>query len=231
MKKIRILDAFQIKVILIILMTLDHLHYLNNIISPNVISVFSVISRGVAPMFAFFAVEGIRHTGNVKKYCFRLFALAGIVFAGNTILNRIFSSAAEFQPINNNVIFTLAMGVLALAIIQWSKDKKRRTLYLILSANCFITGFLWGEWGTVLLPFMFIQYFFQKNVAYRIAGYILIQIIALLLPFSEPLYFLVFPFILLYNGRRGIKTDFGKYFFYFYYPIHLWIIYIIRYIG
>ena len=123
------------------------------------------------------------------------------------------------------------MGVLALAIIQWSKDKKRRTLYLILSANCFITGFLWGEWGTVLLPFMFIQYFFQKNVAYRIAGYILIQIIALLLPFSEPLYFLVFPFILLYNGRRGIKTDFGKYFFYFYYPIHLWIIYIIRYIG
>ncbi|MBD5549290.1 MAG: hypothetical protein HDQ97_18205 [Lachnospiraceae bacterium] len=60
---------------------------------------------------------------------------------------------------------------------------------------------------------------------------LLIGVFANLLPFGEPFYFLVFPFILLYNGERGPKSNFNKYFFYIFYPVHLWIIAIINFIA
>ncbi|WP_269719694.1 TraX family protein [Bacillus sp. AP8] len=37
------------------------------------------------------------------------------------------------------------------------------------------------------------------------------------------------PFILLYNGKRGLNNPITKYMFYIFYPLHLWIIYIISY--
>lgn len=221
-------------------MFLDHLHYINNFVSPEFVIIFNIISRCVAPMFAYLAVEGILHTHNLKKYCLRLFTLAGIVFLGNSILNVIFRIFSQPIPdneqvllfINNNVVFSIALGVLVIALIQWGKNKKatkRRCLYAI-SVICFIIGFLWMEWGTIILPFMFIQYFFRDKKAIRFLGYGLIEIIAILLPFSEPFYFLVFPFIILYNGERGSKTNFSKYIFYIFYPVHLWIIAIINFI-
>lgn len=42
--------------------------------------------------------------------------------------------------------------------------------------------------------------------------------------------FAVIFFILLYNGKRGKNTAFTKYMFYIIYPIHLWILMILRYI-
>lgn len=93
---------------------------------------------------------------------------------------------------------------------------ERICLYVI-SMLCFIIGFLWGEWGTVVLPFIFIEYFFRDKKVIRFLGYALIEVFAILLPFGEPFYFLVFPFILLYNGERGPKTNFSKYFFYIFY--------------
>jgi len=219
-------------------MLLDHLHYINNLIPPEAVSIFTAICRCAAAMYAYLAVEGILHTRNFKKYCLRLSILAGAIFIGNAILNAIFQIFTESLPdnermllfVNNNVIFTLALGVLVIALIQWGKDKQttaRRGLYAI-SMICFIIGFFWGEWGTVLLPFMFIEYFFRDKKAIRFLGYGSIEIIAILLPFGEPFYFLVFPFILLYNGERGPKTSFSKYFFYIFYPVHLWIIAIIN---
>lgn len=39
------------------------------------------------------------------------------------------------------------------------------------------------------------------------------------------------PFILLYNGNRGMNNVFTKYMFYFFYPVHLWAIYMISYLN
>ena len=242
MEKCKVFNAFQIKILMAILMLFDHLRYISNFIPPEVASVFTIISRCVAPMFAYLVVEGIRHTRNMKKYCLRLSILVVIMFVGNAILNTFFQSFSRSLSdmerrhllINNNVIFTLAMGVFAVVLIQRAKDttKARDTtkLLYVIALICFMAGFIWGEWGTVLLPFMVIEYFFQNKKVIRYLGYCLIEIVAILLPFSEPLYFLVFPFILLYNGERGPKTRFSKYFFYIFYPIHIWVIYIINFI-
>lgn len=240
MDKFKIMNGFQLKLLMAGLMLLDHLRFINNLIPSEVASVFTMISRCVAPMFAYFAVEGILHTRNLKKYCLRLSILAGAVSIGNAILNTIFrifsQSLVDNEQVrlytNNNVIFTLALGVLVIVLIKWGKEKQpasRGFLYVI-SFICFIIGFLWGEWGSVILPFMFIQYFFRDKKVIRLIGYVLIEIVAILLPYGEPFYFLVFPVMLLYNGERGPRTRFSKNFFYIFYPVHLWIIYIINFI-
>ncbi len=239
MEKFKLMNAFQIKGLMVILMILDHLRYINHLVSPEMSSFFTVISRCVAPMFAYFAVEGIRHTHNLKKYCLRLSILAGIVFVGNITLNTFFKifadvlSGREQQILyrSDNVIFTLALGVFAILSVQEGMRKQgiwKICLYITSSISFFL-GFFWGEWGTVILPFMFVEYFFHDKKVIRFIGYGLIEVISLVLPFGEPLYFLVFPFMLLYNGERGPQTKFSKYFFYAFYPIHLWIIAIINF--
>ena len=184
MSKFKIMNAFQIKLLMVLLMLLDHLRYINNFIPSDIASFFTFISRCVAPMFAYFAVEGIRNTHNLKKYCLRLVIFAGITFAGNKILNSILESMLKHEQIllfrNNNVIFTLALGVIVIALIQWGKDKQtieRISLYA-LSMLCFIIGFLYGEWGTVILPFIFIEYFFRDKKVIRFLGYALIEVFA-----------------------------------------------------
>lgn len=183
-------------------------------------------------MFAYLAVEGIRYTRNLKHYCLRLSAFAGIVFMGNGILKMILRRfvMGRTRSLENNVIFTLALGVLAIALILWGKAKqdKSRALFYVLSGVCFATGFFCGEWGSVLLPFMFIEYFFHEKKWLRFAGYVLIEAVTFLLPFGETYWFIVFPFILLYNGERGPETNFSKYFFYVFYPVHLWVIAVIN---
>ena len=223
MSKVKVLNAWHIKLLMAALMALNHLHYIQNLVPSETAYVFTIISRCVAPMFGYLAVEGIKHTRNLKMYCLRLIILAGIMFAGNAIINTALQS-----NIDNNVIFTLAMGVVVIALIIWGKEKKNTFLY-ILAGICFIVGSLWGEWGTVLLPFMTVTYLFREKRVFLCIGYVLIGIIAFLIPWGEPWWFIVFPFIFLYNGERGPNTRLTKYFFYVFYPLHLWIIAIINF--
>lgn len=231
MDQLKVMNAFQLKLLMAFLMVLNHICYIGHLVSDGMVSVFTIISRCVAPMFAYFAVEGIRNTRNIKNYCLRLSLLAGIVFIGNGILKAVLGNFTtdRIRALENNVIFTLALGVVAIALTQWGKSKQGmvgKGCY-VLSAVCFVTGFFWGEWGSVLLPFLFIEYFFYKKRMIRFVGYVLIEAIAVLLPFSEPYWFLVFPFIFLYNGERGPNTKFCQYFFYVFYPVHLWVIAVI----
>ena len=66
------LNAFHIKLLMAALMVLDHLRFVHGLVTPVTASFFTLISQCVAPMFAYLAVEGIRHTGDLKKYCQRL---------------------------------------------------------------------------------------------------------------------------------------------------------------
>lgn len=47
---------------------------------------------------------------------------------------------------------------------------------------------------------------------------------------SDWLFITVLPFISLYNGERGPVTKWSKYFFYVFYPAHLWSIALIAYL-
>ena len=225
MGKIKILNAWHLKLIMVVLMSLDHIRHIENIIPSDVGFVINIVSRCVAPVFAFLVVEGIIHTSNLIKYIVRLFLFAGITFAGSNILS-IFLGRQWL--LNTNVLIALAFSSLGIALIIWGKEKKKNILY-VLSVICFATGFLFGEWGTIIVPFMVLTYFFQSKSLYKYIGYGIICIIAVLIPFSEPYWFIALPFILLYNGERGLNTIFSKYFFYIFYPVHLWVLATINY--
>lgn len=238
--KLKILNAFQIKLLMAFLMLLDHLHYIHGLVPPETRAVLTLISRCVAPMFAYLAVEGIRHTHDLKRYCQRLAVWAAVVYMGNALLNRLFRIMSGTLPEaerallyrNSNAVFTLALGTIGIALVLWGKRQKTAAgkWAYVLSAVVFLCGFLYGEWGSVVLPFMYIEYFLRERRCLRLSGYALTEIMAVLLPWGEPFWFLVFPFIFLYNGKRGPETRFSKNFFYLFYAVHLWVIAIINFL-
>ena len=47
---------------------------------------------------------------------------------------------------------------------------------------------------------------------------------------SDFLIILAVPFMLSYNGERGVNNKFSKYLFYVFYPLHLWILEIMKFV-
>lgn len=234
---IRIFNAWEIKLVLVVLMVLNHLEFVYGLYPESMQSFGVYISRGVAPMFAYLAVAGIMHTKNLRRFCFRLWLWSGIVFVGNIILSKILISNAGsisaenlmYLTVRTNICVTLAAGVLCITLIKYGKvigGNIKYLLYLI-AAMFFVLGFVM-EWGIVLLPFMMVTYFLQHKKEERFLGYSAVEGIAFLFR-SEIYYFFVFPIIALYNGERGPNKRFNKYFFYVFYPLHLWIIAIVNF--
>lgn len=223
-------NAWQLKLMMTFLMVFDHLHYIDGFISDDLASVFNIMTRCVAPVFAYLAVEGVVHTRNLKRYNIRLFVWAGITLLGNSLINLLLYYKGSTFILHDNIFFTLAMGVLCISIVKYA-DRNAGTvkwMYLLLAAVCFVAGFI-AMWGVVLLPFMVTVYLFRKDNIKRYISYAVIEGIAFLFR-SEYLYVLALPFIGMYNGERGPNSKFHKYFFYVFYPLHLWVIVLIKYI-
>ncbi|WP_258280641.1 MULTISPECIES: conjugal transfer protein TraX [unclassified Clostridium] len=91
------LDAFQLKIIALIVMLMDHLYFAFGQVFPLW---FHPLSRFVAPLFAFLMVEGLFHTKNKFKYNIRLFGWPVFMQAENFVINRVLGSA-EFAVHNN----------------------------------------------------------------------------------------------------------------------------------
>ena len=233
----KILNAWQLKLVMVFLMTLNHLEYIYQFIQGDLRSIFIIISRCVAPVFAYLAIEGVLHTQNLKNYCIRLLIWSFIVTTGNILLEFILKGFASgialgdqvFLVVRTNITITLAAGVFCIALIKWGQANEGVTHILLYGGSlvCFIIGFIF-EWGIVLLPFMLVTYFFQERGTKKYMGYAIVEGIAILFR-SEIFYFLAFPFIALYNGKRGPNGKFNKYFFYVFYPVHLWVIAIINF--
>ncbi len=231
-------NGYQIKLFMAILMVFDHLHYIPNILDPNTVGILHVLTRVVGAWFAFMAVEGFMYTSNRFKYNLRLFIWALIMLAGNMILKLCLSI-----HIQNNIFMTLAVGVLILNITQVKYYKKNivtKIAFWAVIIPTFIVGCFVTEGGISLIPFMLITYFFRENNSRRNLFYILFAIflfaisyssygniyltLKMLMYNSDFMFILVLPFMRIYNGLRGPKTYFAKYFFYVFYPAHLWII-------
>ena len=244
------LNAFQLKLFMALLMVFDHLGKISGLLSGEWEGIFHALTRCVAVWFAFAAVEGFRYTRSRLLYNLRLFFWAMIMFVGNTILNLLFQSKGI--QIYNNIFLTLACGVLALILffgispnddpinIKWQPIR-----FILGLVVCLLAGFI-TEGGLPIIPFMLITYICRekkklRNLLYGILAVILfcmsIQIyptwvttLSMMLYNSDWLFITVLPFISLYNGERGSMTKWSKYFFYIFYPAHLWLITCIAYL-
>lgn len=164
------------------------------------------IGRSAFPIFCFLLVEGFLHTSNVKKYAVRLFlfALISEIPFNLAIAQTVFS--AKYQ----NVFFTLFIGLVTIAAADRFQEKPA-IQGLIFAAGMAAAYFLKTDYDYKGILLIVILYVFRYNRLQQVIwGAISI--------FWEPFAVFAFPFIWLYNGKRGIRM---KSFFYWFYPLHL----------
>lgn len=219
-----------------VLMVFDHIGHIPNLISVETASVLHVLTRCVGVWFAYMAVEGFFYTRSRTRYTLRLFMWAAVMWAGNSVYNLI--AARKGLAISNNIFFTLGLGVLCLNVL--AHPRWHRAVRYLLAGLVTIFAVVFSEGGIVLLPFMMITYAFRGRKRARNLSYLLLSAFLFLICFqfypslhttlvmlgfsSDFLFITVLPFLALYNGERGPNGKFSKYFFYVFYPLHLWVI-------
>lgn len=119
------LDSFQIKIIALIFMIVDHLYsYIYYGDWPEWVG---ITTRFVAPVFLYLMIEGFYHTKSRKKYAKRLYIGAVVIFLGNILINYYFiisgvlNEKLSFYALlqGHNIFLTLAI----LFSMIWSMDK------------------------------------------------------------------------------------------------------------
>ncbi len=192
-------------------------------------SIMRMIGRISFPIFCFLLIEGFLHTHNLKKYIGRmlLFAVVSEIPFDLAFMGKVCDFGYQ------NVFLTLAVGLLVLTGFQLvgKREEMHRIVMVILHGLILAAGmgtaFLiksdYGAYGVLTIAVM---YLLRKNRVWELlAGCTILTVMS----FIEFVSFIVILPVHFYNGRKGWNM---KYFFYFFYPVHLLILYMIcRYMG
>ena len=226
-------NASHVKLIAIIAMTIDHV---SDLIYPGFPAepgamILHIVGRLTAPIMWFFVCEGYYYTRNVKRYMLRMGIFAVISHFAYCFafgINPIPFSTGIFNQ--TSVMYPLFIAVLVLWMQDNDlpmKDWVKNTLIFVLVWSALPAdwscpavlailgmyqkrGDLKAQMKEMLLYvalYAVVSFFFVSKV------YALVQIGVLL----------VYPVLKLYNGEKG-KAKWMKWFFYLYYPIHLFFI-------
>lgn len=205
------------------------------------------IGRMAFPIFAFQIAEGFVHTKNFKKYALRLLGFAIV----SEIPFNFFYSSRFFNPYHQNVLFTLLLGLLAIKVIDGiKKDRSGKNialsvLYLLLILLASVIGFVdYGHLGMLTVVMFYLMRDFPFAWLGQLVGMILLNITffeGLVFPveilgktFEIPSQgFAVFALIpiWLYGGRKGKSSKALQYGFYAFYPVHMIVLYLIKYFA
>ncbi len=235
------LDSNSIKLIAIIAMTIDHITWAVFPGFPHEVLpvLLHIIGRLTCPVMCWFIAEGYHYTKNVDKYTARLFLFAFISHFAYRFSSTDFTSWRSFIPFydgvlnQTSVMWPLALGLVMLRINDSEKLKKPAKILLIIL--CCVLGFP-SDWSCIaslvilafgtnrgnlrtqmiwMMVFVGIYsavYFFALDKVYG-----LLQMAVII---SAPV-------LMLYNGKRGRNERINrimKWFFYLYYPAHLFLI-------
>lgn len=227
------MTVFQLKLIAIITMFIDHIGYF---FFPKLL-ILRIIGRISFPIFAWLIANGVHYSRNIKMYLLRLFFLA-LISQPFTFYANIFVEPSDGLL---NVVFTLSMGLAAIMLIRKS-GKKYGLWALIVTIIAFAANYINADYGVIGIMSIVFFYIFFNNKPYMILSQILIFTvpyiwtllsiysdgrftISILQYFIEPFAVLALPLISLYNGKEGIRA---KYLFYTVYPLQYVVIVIIQ---
>ncbi len=233
-KNFQFLSGAELKLIAIISMLADHVNkaliypYLesNHGFLAFISDVFDIIGRIAFPLFCFMLVEGYFKTRNRKKYLLNLL-LFGVI---SEVPFDMFTTASFFNMNWNNVMFTLALVLVTVWIIDTLKEKMQKrpkalwylVSILIVLGMCIVSMSLSLDYEhhAILIGYFF--YLFHDMPVFAIPfGYASM--------FKEPWALLGFGLTLTYNGERGKQH---KMLYYWFYPVHLLILGLLRlYLG
>lgn len=233
-----------LKIIALICMFIDHLgsvvifRYNNEMLETigyvmmrrldNAYLVCKSIGRAALPIFCFLLVEGFFHSRNRWKYLLRLFLLALIseIPFNLAFRNKIF--AIDYQ----NTFFALSISMLMLIICNMLQNYEGLNFVLRMSIVCcvialssYLAYFLKCDYGykiPLLVAGLYFLRNFKKEQAIAGAAMFSWEWVDKLAYIPSSLIFIPIYF---YNGKRGLKI---KYLFYFFYPVHIFLLYLLR---
>lgn len=261
------MNSFQLKVIALILMTIDQIAYMLGGIL-DIPFWFHLLGRLSAPIFIFMCANGFRYTHNKLAYMKRLYLWAAAMNVGNFIANTYFEHPEGAMVINsifgtmfyivyylfsiemikNNIkeakkllrgiflaIIPILLSALELGILSSSQLAEMpyfRSIFLVLTTVLPTPVMVEGSFIWIILGIGF--YYCQKNKKALSVFYIIISLFFFVSALQGGLsfenlfiinnqWFMIFTllFLLLYNNKKGKNM---KYFFYVYYPLHIYVL-------
>ena len=217
-----VLSSSALKVMAVLSMVADHSAYYFIEENTVVYGVMRCFGRIAFPVFALLVAEGYAHTRNRMRYFLSLLAFAAISEVPWYLLN-----GADGT---HNVMFTLALGVAAMAAFDRLKEHKAVAFATVLFAATAsaILGLDYG-WRGILMIFLFHLFGSLYNRQQSNSQSARLLQIAFTFPFMAHYgitgALLACSVIFLYDGTRGfIKGNLAKYGFYAFYPLHLLLI-------
>ncbi len=234
------LDRTVIKYIVIIAMLLDHIAW-------GFVPMQSLLGQGLhfvgrltGPTMAYFVVEGYLHTSDVKKYTKRLALFALISWLPFTYFE--YGHLPIYHDIDGNlsfifapgVIYTLLLSLLALRVFD-SKVLMETQKQILIFALLFLS--IWGDWGIFDIVFVLIFFKYRDNEKMKWIMYSIVAAFTFFLSgfgiwslFQLGVFMVPLLLGLLYNGKPGSRLAFHKWFFYIFYPAHLLLLGLVRYL-
>ncbi|MDU6064224.1 MAG: TraX family protein [Anaerococcus sp.] len=218
-----------LKYIAFISMFIDHFN--KTIITPllnyqqplvTISTIFDIIGRIAFPIFAFMIVEGFYKTKSRGKYLRNLLIFAII----SEVPYDMFQSKVFINNRSQNIMWALALGLLTLIIVDKLKEKIKNKYawlgisILIVAINAVVATLLSFDYDYYSIIIIFILYLFYDK---RFLGSILSYLVII----KEVYAILGFAVINLYNGEKGRQN---KLFNYLFYPVHLFILGLCRFL-
>lgn len=207
------MTGFQLKLLAMLAMTADHI---GAVFFPE-IPLLRWIGRLAMLVLCFFIGEGLRHTRSPRRYLLRL--------TGFALLSELPFDLAFYGGIergHQNAYFTLALGLLALWAIQ-SRGMEGWLLALTAALAAELLGCDYGMYGVLLILLLDR---FHRARSEQLAAAALLNLAFFGLQ-TQTLSLIALPLLWLYNGKRG-RDD--RRLFYLYYPAHLCVLGILRFV-
>lgn len=206
------INGFTLKCIAMVCMLIDHT---GAVLFPQY-RILRIIGRLAFPIYCFLLVEGAMHTSNIRKYELRL-----LLFA---LVSEVPFDLALFRQIqwsHQNVFFTLFLGVVVLDFAKRYKNKIM--IFFAAVAAILLAEFLHTDYSGSGIVFIVCYYLLYERRMFR---HLMFAVENLLLYgiCTQSYASLAAAPMMLYNGEKGPSL---KYFFYIFYPLHLFILYLI----
>lgn len=202
------------------------------------------VGRIAFPIFAFQVSEGFLHTSDCRRYALRLLAFA---LASEIPFNLMYASTV-FYPFHQNVMFTLLLGLLAIRGLDRMR-RERTGKAAVLGALGLLLAWLAGVIGmvdyggrgvlTVVVFYVFrgiplarlgqLVSLFLLNMVFFQGEYVSLEILGRAVELqTQGFALLALIPIWLYGGERGRGGRALQYGSYFFYPLHMLVLYLIK---
>ena len=184
------------------------------------------------PVFFFFIAEGYHYTKSKEKYAVRLFVFALITQVPHALAGPD-GLTAQSLFLQWSVLMTLFLGLMALIALHgpW-----KLPLRLLAVAACMgVSYLLKTEWRVSGICIILLFDLLRRRPLLRFGLYIFLVYAAIIMEigglpgmrdfwrYLVPMYCAGIVITFFYSGKRGHFPAFSKYFFYVWYPLHLFL--------